>query len=129
MNDTPTGIMDAIWPVIGPALTPEMAGAIIVTLATTHAAKIIAEALAPHVTASAKRWRAFCASASLAIGAVVGLVTWLTTAATWPIVPIVAVCSGPAWVLVKALIPRRFAHVKTAFLTATDRKYAPKEAL
>lgn len=120
----PTGVLDAIWPVVAPALTPEIIGAIAVTLAATHAAKILAEAYWPDVTGRAARWRAFCASTSLAIGTVVGLVTWALTAATWPVVPIVAVGSGPIWRLLQALLPAR---VTDAFLTATDRRYRRKD--
>lgn len=120
----PRGIWDAIWPVVGPALTPEMVGAVAVTLAATHAAKILAEAYAPHVTVKATRWRAFCVSASLGIGAIVGLVTWWLTPATWPIVPIVALGSGPVWKIVQILPGTR--RVADVFLTPTDRKYRRK---
>lgn len=120
----PTGVLDAIWPVIAPALTPELIGAIAVTLAATYAAKIGAEALWPVVTEKAARWRAFCAGASIAIGAVAGLVTWALTSATWPTVPIVALGSGPLWRLAQVLLPAR---VTRAFLTATDRRYRRKE--
>lgn len=126
-SNPPTGIIDAIWPVIGPALTPQLVWPVIVTLAATHLSKILAEAWVPRVTQSAKTWRAFCASASVVLGAIAGSAAWLATSASWPVVPIVAFCSGPAWVLVKMLIPQRFSHVRDAFLTATDRRYRRKE--
>lgn len=124
MEQAPTGILDAIWPVVAPFLTPELVGAVAITLAATHAAKIGAEAFWPVVTEKAARWRAFCAGASIAIGTVAGVVTWALTAAAWPVVPIVALGSGPLWRLARALLPDR---VSSAFLTSTDRRFRRKE--
>lgn len=119
--NAPRTFMDAIWPVVGPALTPELVGAVLFTLMATHAAKLLAEHWYPRVTQSASRWRAFCTAASLGIGTLTGLATWWLTAATWPIVPIVAVGSGPAWRILQVMPGiKRVRHV---FLTPTDRKY------
>lgn len=120
MQQTPTGLMDALWPVVSAALTPELVGAVAVTLAATHLVKVMAEHFAPQVTDTAAHWRAFCASASVVIGTVAGLATWALTDAAWYIVPIVALGSGPVWRLLQAFVPTR---VCSAFLTATDRKY------
>lgn len=117
--------MDAIWPVIEPALSPELIGAILVTLFGTHLVKILAEHWLPDVTDTPAHWRAFCATASVAIGSASGLVTWWLTSATWPIVPIVALGSGPVWRLLQVLIPNQ--RIVDAFLTATDRKYRRKQ--
>lgn len=119
----PDGLMDALWPVVASALTPELVGAVAVTLAGTHLVKILAEYWLDRVTDTAAHWRAFCASASVVIGTASGLVTWLLTSAGWFVVPIVALGSGPAWRLLQALLPAR---VSSAFLTTTDRKYRRK---
>lgn len=122
----PRTFMEALWPVVGPALTPELVGAVLVTLMATHAVKMLAEYRYPRVTESAPRWRAFCVSTSISIGALAGLVTWWLTAATWPIVPIVALGSGPAWRILQVLPGIR--RVSDVFLTPTDRRYRRKEA-
>lgn len=121
---TPSGLLEAIWPVVSAALTPELVGAVAVTLAATHIVKILAEHWLPHVTDSAAHWRAFSAAASVAIGTAAGLVTWLLTDAGWFVVPIVALGSGPVWRLLQAFVPER---VYKAFLTSTDRRYRRKE--
>lgn len=119
--NAPRTFTEAVWPVVGPALTPELVGAVLFTLMATHATKMLAEYRYPQVTESAPRWRAFCTAASLGIGALTGLATWALTDATWPIVPIVAVGSGPAWRILQVLPGiKRVRHV---FLTPTDRKY------
>lgn len=123
MQQQPTGVMDALWPVVSSALTPELIGAVGVTLAATHLVKILAEYKIPQVTDTAPHWRAFCASASVVIGTVAGLATWALTDAGWFIVPIVALGSGPVWRLLQAFVP---AKVCSAFLTSTDRKYRRK---
>lgn len=118
-DSAPSGIMDIVWPVIAPALTPELVGAIAVTLGATHIAKLVVPHRFERVAKTASAWRAFCAGASVAIGAAAGLVAWALTAATWPIVPITAFLSGPIWRLAQALLPAKIAD---AFLTATDRR-------
>lgn len=122
----PTGVIDTLWPYVHAILTPELVGAVAVTLAGTHLVKIIAEHALPHVTDSAAHWRAFCASSSVVIGTASGLVTFLLTDAAWYLVPIVALGSGPAWRILQVLIPSR--RLVDAFLTSTDRKYRRKNA-
>lgn len=104
-------------------LTPELVGAVVLTLAATHLTKILAEHWLDTVTESASRWRAFCAGASVLIGALVGTGAWVGTAAPWFIVPAVALGSGPAWRLAQTVLP---AKVRRAFLTPTDRRYRGK---
>lgn len=116
----PSGVLDAIWPVVAPVMTPELMGAVGITLAATHAVKILAELFWPPVFSTAARWRAFCAGTSITVGLLVGLATWAATSATWPVVPIVALGSGPLWRIAQVLLP---AKVSDAFLTATDRRY------
>lgn len=120
----PSGVWDALWPTVQPALTPELVGAMAVTLAATHSIKIIAEYRLPQVTDTAEHWRAFCASTSVAVGSLAGLITWMASDAPWAIVPMVALGSGPLWRLLQALLPKR---ISNAFLTATDRRYRRKE--
>lgn len=101
-------------------LTPELIGAVAVTLAGTHVAKILAEQWYPRATESAKRWRAFCAAVSLCIGALAGIGAWIGTDAPWYIAPAVAFGSGPAWSLARRMVPEKFRGV---LLTATDRQF------
>lgn len=126
MNEpAPTGLMDALWPVVSAALTPELVGAVAVTLAATHLVKVMAEHWAPQVTDTPAHWRAFCAATSVVIGTLAGIVTWALTAAGWFVVPIVALGSGPIWRLLQAFVPAR---VCSAFLTSTDRKHRRQHA-
>lgn len=120
MNE-PTTLWAAVWPVIAAALTPELVGAVIVTLAATHGIKVVAEWKIPRVTASARRWRGFCALTSMGVGGLAGALTWALTAASWPIIPIVAFGSGPVWRLATTLPGLK--GTASVFLTATDRKY------
>lgn len=104
-------------------LTPELVGAVALTLAATHMAKILAEAWLEAVTSSARRWRAFSALASIGIGALAGTVAWIGTDAAWYIIPATAFGSGPAWRLAQVGVPDRFTR---AFLTSTDRRFRRK---
>jgi hypothetical protein len=111
-------VWEAVWPVIQPALTPELVGGVVVTLAGTHAVKIWAAAYYPSTTETLARWRAFCTATSVVIGTLAGTAIWALTPASWAAVPIVALVSGPIWRLAQALLPARVAAV---FLTETDR--------
>jgi len=115
--------MDKLWPLIEPALTPALIGAIAITLAATHTVKIVAEHWYREATESARSWRAFCAAVSLAVGLTVGIAAAIATELPWWAAPVVAVVSGPAWLVAKRYAPQR---VRGALMTATDRKYTGK---
>lgn len=115
--------MDKIWLIIEPALTPALVGAIAITLATTHTVKILAEHWYRQATESARRWRAFCATVSLAAGMTVGIAAAIATSLPWWAAPVVAVGTGPAWLIAKRYAPQR---IRGALMTATDRQYSGK---
>ena len=116
----PSDLWHAIWPIIGPALTPPMVASLIVTIAATHAAKVLAEQWLPQVTDTPQRWRAFCTSVSIGVGIMTGLFTWWLTPAGWAVVPLTATLSGPAWLVLRRLVPAR---VRGVLLTDTDLRY------
>ena len=116
----PSDLLHAIWPIVGPALTPPMVASLIVTISATHAVKILAEQWLSQVTDTPQRWRAFCTSASIGIGAAVGLFTWWLTPTGWAVVPLAAFLSGPAWLVLRRLAPAR---VRGVLLTDTDLRY------
>jgi len=113
------GLTQTITATLAAIVTPELVGAVALTLAATHMVKVLAEAWLPAAAKTAARWRAFCATTSVLIGTLAGVAAWIGTAAPWYIVPAVAVGSGPAWRLAQAVLPAR---VRRAFLTATDRR-------
>jgi hypothetical protein len=116
----PTGLWDALWPVLQPALTAELVGGVAVTLFATHAVKVVAAVALPDVTLTLQRWRAFCTLASLITGSAVGLVIWSMVTVGWAVVPIIALGSGPIWRLTQAILPAKLADT---FLTDTDRAF------
>lgn len=119
----PDGPWAAIWPVIQPALTPELVGGVVMTLFATHAVKVVAALVLPNVTITIERWRAFCTLASMIVGTIVGLVIWYMAHVGWAVIPIIALGSGPVWRLIQAFLP---AKISSTFLTDTDRSF--KEA-
>ncbi len=108
------------WQTLTGLLTPPLIGAVAVTLAGTHTAKIMAEQWYPRVTESARRWRAFCAAVSLSLGALAGIGAWIGADAPWYIIPAVAFGSGPAWSIARRAVPAKYRKV---LLTSTDCKY------
>lgn len=119
----PDGLWDALWPILQPALTPELVGGVVMTLFTTHALKVVAALVFPNVTLTIQRWRAFCTLASLVTGSLVGLIVWSMFGVGWLAVPIIGLCSGPAWRLTQVILPAKLAEM---FLTDTDRSFKEK---
>ena len=118
--EPPGGVWEAIWPILQPALTPELVGGIVITLFATQAVKTVASLVIPKVTHSIERWRAFCTLASLITGTLVGVVVWTMSQVGWAVVPIIAIGSGPVWRLIQAFLP---AKIASTFLTETDRHF------
>lgn len=137
MEQQPTGIWDALWPLIGAAVDAvtqvitvdlmitllAIAGAMVFTLFATHYAKIAAEHLFPKVTETATGWRLFCMAAAVIIGAIAGTAVWLIEGLPWWIIPMVAILPGVTWRLLREKLS---AERRRALMTPTDRKHRRK---
>jgi len=120
----PDGVWEALWPAIHSLMTPALIGAFVLTIAATHILKQIVPVTFPHVTASENIWRAFCATASMLIGAMAGTVVWLASNAEWLAIPLVAFGTGLVWRIMIALLPAR---ISAALMTDEDRRWKQEE--
>ena len=117
----PADLMDAIWPVIQPLLTPGTVGAMALTIAVTHVVKLLGESLGT-VDNTRDRWVAFCTLASVISGTLVGTLAW-HRGMEWEIIPLCAFGSGLVWRALQALFPK----VGDILITSTDRKFRGAE--
>lgn len=121
-------LLGHLWATIAPWITIDLvvavlatALAMICTIAATHYVKLVAPAFAPAVTRERPTWVAFCSTASVVVGAIAGTLAWASSPATWVAVPVAAVGSGPAWIVLRSAIRRRWPHLADRFRTDTDR--------
>jgi hypothetical protein len=89
------------------------------TLAITHALKVIVAGAYPAVASTLARWRSFCTTLSVGVGAGVGLTLWYAGGPI-EVMFVTAFLSGPAWRLILAVAPER---IGAALSTDTDRSF------
>jgi hypothetical protein len=114
----PQDVMDAVWPMVAPIMTPSTLGAMALTIAITHAFKLLAESLGS-MDDTRDSWIAFCTLTSICVGLIVGTGAWIQGVG-WFIIPLCAFGSGLVWRLLQALLPAKVADV---LMTATDRRF------
>ena len=114
----PQDVMDALWPMIAPAMNHNTLGAMALTIAVTHVIKLLAESLGT-MDDDKDSWVAFCTITSICVGIIVGIGAW-AHGSGWFIIPLCAFGSGLSWRLLQALLPAKVAEV---LMTATDRRF------
>jgi len=115
-------ILETLWQTLEPALTPGLIAAVALTIAVTHYAKTVALHWRPDVAQTAARWRAFCATASVIVGALAGVAVWLSGSPWW-VVPVVAFGSGPVWRAARVVVPQTW---RPLLETTADRQFSSK---